>query len=352
MTVSATNPMADLYRRLKSVGLTRHKVRKFILPDWWDDQIAVNPAGFAEGISHISRHVGLELASLRDTASEIAFRDAGVCKFKKSKHTTEDQLQLTRSLATRVAQMVNAATTEPCGSMPKTAAQARSEILGQGHPWVGLSNLVDYCWSLGVPVVHLTSFLGSRQPDGLAVKVRGRSVVVLCKKAKAPAWLLFILAHELGHIVLGHIPENGALIDENVDTNERDDEEVAANAFAIELLTGEKEAQFRAGGRWPNAEMLANRAKEIGRAQKIDPGHIVLNYAHNMGNEFFPVANAALGKLETAEAMGIVRRKLAQHLDWSRLPEDSSEFLMRVSQAGKTSDLPLGQRHRRETGDM
>ncbi|QEH32904.1 hypothetical protein OJF2_13890 [Aquisphaera giovannonii] len=343
MTVSATNPMADLYRRLKSVGLTKRKVRDFILPDWWDDQIAVNPAAFAEGISYISRHLGLDLASLRDPSGALRFRDTGVCKFKKSKGTSEDQLQLTRSLATRVAGLVNAATMEPCCPLPKTAAQMRSEILGQGQPWVSLSNLLDYCWSLGVPVVHLSSFLTTRQPDGMAVKVRGRPVVVLCKKVKASAWLLFILAHELGHIALGHIPDNGVLIDENVDTNENDDEEAAANAFAIELLAGAKEAKFRAGGRWPNAEMLSQRARELGRELQIDPGHIILNYAHTMGKEFFPVANAAIGKLGGPDAIGIVRRKLAQHLDWSRLPEDSSEFLMRVSQAENTSDLPLGQ---------
>jgi hypothetical protein len=333
MTVSAANPMADLYRRLRSVGLTKNKVRRFILPDWWDDQVATNPAAFAEGISYISRHLGLDLASLRDPSIALTFRDTGVCKFKKSKGTSDDQLQLTRSLSTRVARLVNAATTEPYSPLPKTASQMRSEIIGQGQPWVNLSNLVDYCWSLGVPVVHLASFLTARQPDGMAVTVCGRPVIVLCKKAKAPAWLLFILAHELGHIALGHIPDNGILIDENIDTNERDDEEMTANAFAIELLTGDKEVKFQAGGRWPNAEMLAQRAKEFGRELKIDPGHIILNYAHTMGKEFFPVANAALGKLGSPDAIGIVRRKLAQHLDWSRLPEDSSEFLMRVSQA-------------------
>jgi hypothetical protein len=353
MTVSTTNPMADLYRRLRAVGLTKNKVQQFILPDWWDDQVATNPAGYAEGISFISRHLGLDLASLREPGRPIAFRDAGVCKFKKSKNATEEQLQLARSLATRVAHLVSAATMEPCAPLPATAAQMRSEILGQGQPWVSLANLVDYCWSLGVPVVHLTSFLKTRQPDGLAVKVRGRPVVVLCKKVRVTAWLLFILAHELGHIVLGHIPDNGALIDEDVDSNEADAEEIEANNFAVELLTGEKDRRFHSSGRWPNAADLAKLAKELGRQHKTDPGHVVLNYAHTMGEGFFPVANAALGLLEPRrEALGIVRQKLAEHLDWSRLPEDSSEFLMRVSQAGKTIDLSHGQRHRREAGDL
>jgi hypothetical protein len=353
MSVSTINPMADLYRRLRAVGLTRNKVRQFILPDWWDDQVAVNPAGFAEGLSFISRHTGLDLASLRAAGQQVSFREAGTCKFKKSKNVTEDQLALARSIATRVAQLVNSATVEPCLPLPTSALQLRSEILGQGHPWVSLDNLVNYCWSVGIPVAHLTSILTTKMPDGLAVRVRGRPVIVLCKQARFTAWLLFILAHECGHIVLGHIPDNGALIDEDVNTNERDPEEIEANEFAIELLTGEKTCHFKASGRWPNATDLANWARKLGRELKIDPGHIALNYAHTMGADFFPVANAALARLEPErEALGIVRRKLAERLDWSNLPEDSSEFLMRVSQTETTGDLSIRQRHRREAGDL
>ena len=92
MSVSATNPMADLYRRLGAVGLTKPYVRKMILPDWWDDQVAENPAGYAEGLSFLSRHLGLDIVSLRDPALPVAFRHFGVCKFKKSQSATEDDL--------------------------------------------------------------------------------------------------------------------------------------------------------------------------------------------------------------------------------------------------------------------
>jgi Zn-dependent peptidase ImmA (M78 family) len=39
---------------------------------------------------------------------------------------------------------------------------------------------------------------------------------------------LFILAHELAHIALGHSDDDGALIDENVKHNVQDEEETAA----------------------------------------------------------------------------------------------------------------------------
>ena len=67
-------------------------------------------------------------------------------------------------------------------------------------------------------------------------------------------------------------------------------------------------------------------------AGRIDPGHVVLNYAHSMGDGFFAVANAALTRLDPeANAIAFIRGVMADRLDWSNLPEDSSEFLMRVT---------------------
>ena len=64
----------------------------------------------------------------------------------------------------------------------------------------------------------------------------------------------------------------------------------------------------------------------------IDPGHVVLNFAHSMGRDFFGVANAALSRSNPdADAVAFIRGVMADRLDWSNLPEDSSEFLMRVT---------------------
>ena len=343
MTVRATNPMADLYRRLREVGLTKPYLRKAILPDWWDDQAAENPAGYAEALTFLSRHLGLDLATLHDPSRPVAFRDFGICKIKKSANATENELALSRAMASRAAQLVDVAMTEPILPLPSSAAQIRREILGQGKRWVSLSHLVDYCWSLGIPVIHLSPCPAAMRPDGLAARVHGRPVIVLCKKDTRSAWLLFILAHELGHLAMGHVADDGMLLDESMDRNDRDPEEDGANAFAIELLTGNADCRFRTSGRWPNAPRLARSAIELGHQAHVDPGHIVLNYAHSMDGQFWPVANAALALIEPRkDALKMVRGKMAEHLDWSCLPEDSSEFLMRVSQAERTSDLPLG----------
>jgi hypothetical protein len=145
---------------------------------------------------------------------------------------------------------------------------------------------------------------------------------------------LFILAHELGHIVRGHVNSDGVLIDEQIDRNSTDAEEKAANAFALELLTGNPESRVFSVGP-VCARALAKVAHQAGVHEQIDPGHIVLNYAYQMGNDYFAVANAALKLLELhADAVGLVRSRMMAHLDKTKLSEDTYEFILRATRTG------------------
>lgn len=325
--------MSRLYKRLSEAGLTRHYIRSTVLPGWWDDDIALNPAGYAQGLLLLSRHLGLDLSSLQDDATPVRLREFGSCKYKKREDVSEDELAMCRMMAMRAAQLAAEAMELPPRSLPGNAAEIRQAILDTCARWVGLPELLDYCWSIGIPVLHLDHFpKNARRPDGFATRVNGRPVIILCVRKKQPAWQLFILAHELGHLAHNHIVGDGALLDDRVEQDSSDAEEVEANTFAIALLTGSPTQQFQAAGRWPNAGELAEEARKISRLQRIDPGHVILNYAHSMGDDFYAVGNAALKRLDPhADAIKIIRATLADRLDWSRLPEDSSEFLMRVT---------------------
>lgn len=333
--VAALTPMKRLYHRMSSIGLPRTFVRDTALPDWWDDSIGDNPAGLAEGILLLARHLGLELSTLQDENAAIALRDFGPCKFKKTIGTTDDDLAIARALGTRAAQLAATATQEPPQELPRTAEEIRLAILDRGRSCVDLPGLVEFCWSMGIPVVHVGRLpRGAKKMHGMAARFQGRPVIVLCKKDKPTAWLLFILAHELGHLALGHVSEEGVLIDQDIDNNESDAEEQEANRFAVTLLTSKPDCRFVASGRWPNAEALAKDAHVIGAERHIDPGHVVLNYAHSMGPTFWGVANGALKILEPrANAPALIRRHLARRLDWSALPKESAEFLARVVEA-------------------
>ena len=210
------------------------------------------------------------------------------------------------------------------------------------QPWVSFEALLDYCWAHGIAVLHVSNFPKNiKRMHGLSARVGGRPVIVLSWAKRHPAWLLFVLAHELGHLALGHVPDESTLVDEAVDQASQDDEEKQANAFALEALNGSASTRFAAADRWPRASGLAAEASRIAKEKQIDPGHVVLNYANTMGKNFFAVANAALALLDGLDdASELVRRRLAKHLDWERLPADSSEFVMRMTKMRHASADP------------
>lgn len=334
MTTTAQDPMKILYQRLRAVGFDTPYVRNFALPSWWDDGAAQNDSGYQEGLLLLSRHLGLSLKSLQDESAPLELREFGPCNFKKSEGVTEGDLAIARSICTRAAQIAAASIQTPWeGKVPVDGSEIREAILNTGARWVSLSSLLDWCWSNGIPVLHITSFpRSSKKMDGMAALVDGRPIIVLCKNVKQEAWLLFILAHELGHIVRGHVSQNGVLVDEHIAKDSTDEQEAEANATAVEILTGDSGCRFSSPGRWLNAKKLAMAAKEHGRIHQIDPGHIVLNYSNYKGPSFHALGNAALKLIcPHSDATKLIHEKMAANLDWSGIPEDCSEFLMRVS---------------------
>lgn len=332
--ITPTPAMNDLFKRLRTLRLTKHYIHNVILPDWWDDSIADSATGYAEALMYISRFLGIDILSLQDPGAELRFRELGICKYKKTKNIDESKLQLARVIATRAAELAIQAVDRPHRMLPGNADAIRNAILEAGEPFVGLPQLLQYSWDSGIPVLQLDHFpKGAVKPHGFAARIKGRPVIVLCNRKKHPAWQLYYLAHELGHIALGHLEADGILLDIDMDSTSQDSEELEANRFADELLTGKPAKQFRASERWPKAEELAREAMNISREQQIDPGHIILNYAHTMGKGFFPIASAALGRIpEKLSAIELIREQMANNLDWSKLPEETSEFLMRITQ--------------------
>jgi hypothetical protein len=327
----ARNPMAEVYKRLSGLGLPKTYVRATVLPSWWDDDAATSPAGLAEAKMLIARHVGIDLADLKGTETPKPGMITKY-KFKKAKKSSGDDVDLARRLASQVAFLAAHAVAAPIVKLP-TAAEIRARLIDEGNPWIGLECLLDFCWTSGIPVLHVNNFPpGAKKMDGLSANVGGRPVIIISKEHRQPAWLLFILAHELGHIERGHIEEDEVLVDERVEVDSSDSEEIQANEFALELLCGDKKKTFVAADRWPNANQLAAEARRIGTKLQIDPGHIVLNYGNSMGRTFFPVANAALAMLNPSpDAVGLIQGRLAKNLDWSSLPEEAAEFVAKMT---------------------
>ena len=328
-TAKKPTPAKTLFRSLAKLGVSETYLRQIALPEWWDDEIASTPAGRDELHLILSRVLGLDALSLR--AGKPRFTPQPVPKFKAAKGLDDDALAMARQIGVHVARLVAVGVAAPV-AVPNRAAEVRSAILKQGRPWVDLESLLDFCWRCGIGVVHVAKWPPQcKKMAALVASVAGRPVVVVADNHRATAWSLFILAHELGHVVLGHVPADAVLIDAEVDKESKDREEAAANRFAVELLTGSERTRVVAVDRLPRAMDLVASARQRGAELGIDPGHYVLNYAASMGSSFWGVANAALRELEPdADAAALIRSKLHENLDWSRLPSTSAEFVLRV----------------------
>ncbi len=319
----------SLFQRLNGIGFDSSYIRSVALPEWWDESMTETEDGLAQTLILLSRNLHLDLNALWDENRPLECNTVGATPFKKSRNVTEDRLRQAQCIAVRAAQLACEAVGTPVNALPELAKEVRSSILEKGE-LVDFNALLDYCWQLGIPVLHVSEFpKKAHKMEGMAAEIKGRPVIVLSKNQKYSAWQVFILAHELGHIVSRHTSSDQMVFDESMDQSSKDEMEVAANNFAFELLLGRK-ARYRTNDSTPRS--LAESATNQGRKDCVDPGVIVLNYAW-VQNEW-AVANAALKILEpNANAVGLVRTKMHNLLDWERLPADSQRFLAKVTGA-------------------
>ena len=316
-------------------------MRKVILPDWWDDNFTSTAAGFSELALRVSQGLGLSLESLLDQDSAIRAANVPNCKFKGGDRINNAGVVI--GICERAARLAIHATSghfsRLIGIRPETI---RDEILAAGNKWVDLENLCVYCWQNGVPVLHITDFPKRiHKPHGILILVGNRPAIVICRNKKQPAWLLFDLAHELGHLIADHAEPNGLIVDSKISDNNdqsKDEEERVADRNALTILTGDPNRSYRSHSPPSKASTLAAVSRVRGESDSVYPGHIVLNYVNGLDGNFHGLGANALAELyPNANASRVLQRCLTSHLDFSTLPEDHSEFLLRVSRLDGSS---------------
>ncbi|WP_272819481.1 ImmA/IrrE family metallo-endopeptidase [Scytonema hofmannii] len=198
------------------------------------------------------------------------------------------------------------------------------------------------CWSHGVPVVYLAELgKGVAKMDGMVVYTNSRPVIILSKVSSLWAWQLFILAHEVAHVALGHVAPDEILVDEKLSedsyaSKDIDLDERAADMFALELLNGKPNATYTSSDNQVNFRELAESAFQFGKAHHIDPGHIVLNFANQSGNWKVGYAAAKVLQGENPPAPMVINSAMWGGIDSEVLPPDTVEFLSRVTDSHST----------------
>ncbi|HBA67168.1 MAG TPA: hypothetical protein DCZ48_13510 [Methylococcaceae bacterium] len=324
---AANTPMKRLYSKLQTVGYNPKYIRS-LLPEWWDEEIADTPAGLQQASLILGQRFGVRAESLWTESTTPVLRLPLGIHFKHRDNVDAGDLRIACALAQSLARIVLKAFPEtPLPHFYLDAGELRKQLL-EGKKWISFQDLLAYCLSLGIPVIYLQHLPNrAKKMEGLAFEQNGRPVIVLTRK-NAHGYMLFDLAHELGHISLGHVSAEHSVIDQKIDVEAGEDDERAANRFALELLTGNPECKIvPVGGRWLKGCQLAHAAMICAERNQVDPLHIVLNYGHTT-KQWGP-ANMAIKEIAGNDPSDqeTLRETLLQSLDFDVLSEDDYMLL-------------------------
>lgn len=321
----------EIYSTLADHGLDKKFVMKYFLPEWWDDEIASSKAGFLQTLALLSKNIGIAPEELLNPERVFHLRSPLNIAYKTIGNITYSEKDIwPSSLALRLSDIADLVCKNVYKGFPATAYEFRKMFL-ERYNKITLINLLDFLWVSGVPVFHVPEFpAGLKKMDGLVAQPNDRPVVILSNNRKHEAWLLFILAHEIGHIQRGHLSgNNNAIFDENVLRKSEDSPEKEATEWALEFLLGRGDILL---GRQDinSAFKLFNSAKRAGAELNVDPGCIMLNYAY-LNDKFVLAANALNILNPNANAVEVIKSKMRENINSDKLSEEDDEYVSKIT---------------------
>lgn len=330
--------MADLYDRLAGIGFPKSFVRRQILPDWWTEEADQDPDVVLEGAMYLANRLNVNVRSLLDGSEAVAFAPTCQPKFKLKNGTDLQRLAIPRALSARVAELVAYGCKQPYFGLQNWSIERIREWILQSRDAVDLAGFLDFCWSIGIPVVHCSAFpYGVHKFQGMVAYYGERPVILLSYNHKPSAWLLFIAAHELGHLLQGHVTPDEPLIDERVELAADDEDETEANQVAAELLIGRSGMSYDLLGKFVTGERLAMQSQQLAQRDRVNSGVVALNITWSRAERarteedekiIWGVGIKALKILEpNADAPRMINQVLCKYMDWAKLGDDTTEYL-------------------------
>lgn len=326
------------FESLQAAGYPRTYVSR-LLPDWWDNSLLKTSAGAFQFALILKQRLGLDVSFGQDGNLAIEPQVAHA-NFKHLAGTHVDELNVAASLGIALARLAVFATRVPYLNLPANPAAIYAKVRElSGRPSVDFEGLLDLCWLHGIPVLFLKEMpRNTKKMTGMAVMVDGRPVILLGFNYAQHSKQLFVLAHELAHILCGHVQDNGVLVDEEIaDVSEglegraqvrRDDQEREADAFSLNLIRNGRMDIVRQMPRVAaSAAILAAEASKLGREAGVDYGHLILSYAKERDD--WIRANQALNFIEQpVSAIALLQDRFMKNAALAAISEESTEHLL------------------------
>jgi hypothetical protein len=331
--VKASETTGQLRTRLRRVGLSELAIDA-AWPAWWSDEAELSGSARTELRFSLARKLGLDPRSLLEDAEEPRFVWHDEARFKHLTGQGELERSALASFGIALSAVLAGAVSSEFLMTGQSASKLRALALRQGLPYVGLRDLLLLSWALGLPVVHLRVFPGpQKRMAAMAVRAADRCVILLGKDSLYPPHVAFYLAHEIGHVALQHLAASPAIVDMEPDeatVEARDEEEYAADRYALELLTGRPNPiVLPKGGRY-SAKELGRVALSASADLHIEPGTLALCFGH--ATKDWATANAAMRFIyrEEKPVWREVNRAALSQLALTEVSDDDRAYVLEV----------------------
>lgn len=300
-------------------------------PEWWSTAAEASPSAQAELRFSVARKLGLDPRTLVDDKGPQFMWDDSA-KYKNFNGNERERLAIT-SFGISVSRMLLSGVPNYAILHGIDAGTLRASILNNQR-FVRFQDLLAILWGIGIPTIHMQVHpLAAKHMCAMAVSINDRYAVLLARDAKYPASTAFHLAHEIGHILLGHIEQGSAVIDmeDPVEYAEHgDEEENSADRFALELLTGDPNFTVEKVGAGRSPRQLAEQAIAVGQELRIEPGTLALCYGY-VTKEWATV-QAAMPHIymEAIPVWRATNQIAVKQIDWDLIGDENGSFIRAV----------------------
>ena len=316
-----------LMRRLSRAGFKQQFVTTALMPDWWEEPYAQDPAVLPEVEIRVARFLNVPLSAVRNAEVALmppSYEDA---QLRRVRDIARDRLMPAIHTAIRVAEAVirNLRCTESVQTPLISDAIEWRRLLtaGESSP-VQLDDILADLWANGIPVVPL-DLVPTPSFQGLACIVDEHPVVVLGHKHDEPGRVAFLVAHEAGHIAAGDCSPGMPVLDENEAVQDGSHVERRADWFATRLLVGDEAVEISERDKL-DAKGLAQYAVDLESQTGVDASSLIYAWAARTLN-YAEASMAVKALYRSVGARRQVRRRFDQYVDCDSASESDRALL-------------------------